>query len=58
MGEIEKIVDRMNPAAAVTEIAVVLRKLLPVLGEEARAGFVADLLGEPGYDKVVSMVHL
>lgn len=58
MDEIAKIVDQMDPAVAVTEIAIVLRKLLPILGEEARARFVADLLGEPGYDKVASMVHL
>jgi hypothetical protein len=57
MGEIQKIVDRMDPEEAIAEVTPVLRKLLSVVQEEVRIEFMADLIGEAGEDKVASMVH-
>ena len=58
MEEMLKMVDRMDPAEALIEIAEVLKALFSSLGEEARSQFLWDLLGESRGDKVSSLVHL
>jgi hypothetical protein len=58
MAGIEDTLDRLAPEEAVAEIALALKKLLPLLTEEARLNFVVNLIGGAGDDKVASMVHL
>ena len=58
MGEVLRIVDRMDPEEALDEISKVLKVLFSALGEEARSQFLWDLMGESGGDKVSSLVHL
>jgi hypothetical protein len=58
MGEIQQLVDRMDPEEAISEIAVVVKRLFPLLGEEARIDFLAGIIDKSGDDKVGSMVHL
>jgi hypothetical protein len=58
MEEMLKIVDRMDPEEALTEIAKVLGVLFSTLGEEVRSQFLWDLMGESKGDKVSSLVHL
>jgi hypothetical protein len=56
--KIAEVVDSMEPEEAAAELAVVVKKLFPLLGEEARLNFVMNLVGESGEDKLASMVHL
>ena len=58
MEEMLKMVGRMDPEEALTEISKVLKVLFSSLGEEARSEFLWDLMGESGGDKVSSLVHL
>jgi len=58
MEEMLKIVGRMDPEQALTEISKVLKMLFSVLGEEARSQFLWELMGESRGDKVSSLVHL
>ena len=58
MEEMLKIVGRMDPEVALTEIGKVLKMLFSALGEEARSQFMWDLMGESKGDKVSSLVHL
>lgn len=58
MEEMLKIVGRMDPEEALTEISKVLEELFRTLGEEARSQFLWDLMGESRGDKVSSLVHL
>ncbi len=56
--EEKEIFDGMEPKEAVSEMARVLKRLLPVLDEDERIHFFRDLVGESGADNVSSMVHL
>jgi hypothetical protein len=58
MGEMLKMVGRMDPEEALAEISKVLKVLFSSLGEEARSQFLWDLMGESKGDKVSSLVHL
>jgi len=58
MGEMLKMVGRMDPEEALAEISRVLKVLFSSLGEEARSQFLWDLMGESRGDKVSSLVHL
>jgi hypothetical protein len=58
MDEISKILGGMEPRAALTAMAAALKRLFADLDDEARAGFLMDLLGEAEGDKVSSLVHL
>jgi hypothetical protein len=58
MGEMLKMVGRMDPQEALAEISKVLKGLFSSLGEEARSQFLWDLMGESKGDKVSSLVHL
>ena len=56
--ELQKLIDGMAPEDAAASISKIMKKLLPLLDEEARLKFVMDLAGDPGDDKVTSLVHL
>jgi hypothetical protein len=58
MGEMLKMVGRMDPEEALAEISRALIVLFSSLGEEARSKFLWDLMGESKGDKVSSLVHL
>ena len=53
-----KTIERMDPEEAVEGIGAALKRLLPLVGEEARTRFIMNLVGETGDDKVSSLVHL
>jgi hypothetical protein len=56
--KIQKLVDSMEPEEAASAISSILKKLFPLLEEEARLQFVLNLLGEPSDEKLTSLVHL
>jgi hypothetical protein len=58
MEEILRTLSRMDPQQAVSHMSGLLKTLLPMLGEGARYNFLAHLIGEPGSDKLASLVHL
>jgi len=58
INKIQKVVDTMDPEEALKAIAAAVKNLFSLLGEEAWVNFVIDLVGEPGTDKLASMVHL
>ena len=58
MEELQRIVDNMDPGAALSAIGSALKKVLVHFDDEARVSFVSSLLDEQGADKVVSMVNL
>ncbi|ACU90026.1 hypothetical protein Dbac_1937 [Desulfomicrobium baculatum DSM 4028] len=58
MSELEKFLDRMEPEQAAVSLALAARGLFALLNEEQRREFIERMLGEPGEDKVVGMVHL
>jgi hypothetical protein len=55
---IQEILEGMNLDQALSEIAEVLKKILPLVTEEDRMDFIVNLIGGAGDDKVASMVHL
>lgn len=58
MSGIEKVLEDMEPGAALAEIAAAVKKLLAMTDDETRLDFVVSLIGEGGPDKVSSMVNL
>jgi hypothetical protein len=58
MEEILRTIARMDPEAAMAEIAGALQVLFSTLGEDARTQFLLNLVGESEGDKVSSLVHL
>jgi hypothetical protein len=55
---LQQVIDALEPEEALAALAVAAKKLLPLLGEEARLKFMMNLLGAAGGDKVTSTVHL
>jgi hypothetical protein len=58
MTGIQELAERMAPEAALDEMGLALKKLLPAVSEENRLNFVVNLIGGAGDDKVASLVHL
>jgi hypothetical protein len=58
MGAIQQLVDRMDLEEAISEIAAVVKQLLPLLGEQTRIDFIASIIEKSGGDKLGSMVQL
>lgn len=58
MDEIGSILGRMEPQEAASALAKAARNLFVLFDEEQRRGFIEQMLGEPGEDKIVGMVHL
>lgn len=56
--KLQEIIDSMEPEEAASAIAIILKRLFPLLHEEARLRFVVNLIGDSGDDKVTSLVHL
>ncbi len=56
--QVSQLLEEMAPEQALAAITGALKKIFPVLGDEARLRFLAGLLGDGGGDKVASMVHL
>ena len=52
------IIGRLEPGAALSAVAAVLKRLLADLDDEARMAFLLDVLEKPADDKVSSLVHL
>jgi hypothetical protein len=55
---VREILEGMDPDQVLSEIAGVLKKILPLVTEEDRMNFVVNLIGGENSDKVASMVHL
>ena len=55
---LQQIIDQLAPEEALKEMAVIIKKLFPLLEEQARLDFVVNLIGDAGSDKVSSLVHL
>lgn len=58
MSEIQKIIDEMDPEEALAQLSEIIPKLFLVSGDEARNGFIANVFGESGDDRIGSLVHL
>lgn len=58
MDDIKDILARMETKDAAGAVAAAARDLFPLLDEEARREFIEQMIGEPGGDKVVGLVHL
>jgi hypothetical protein len=58
MDEIKAILGRMEPREAARSLASAAKDLFPMLEEDEQRVFLESMLGEPGGDKVVGMVHL
>jgi hypothetical protein len=58
LNDIETIIDRMDSKVAVESLIKAVKKLFPVLGDEDRKNLIIRMFGEPGNDKILSMVHL
>ena len=58
MTTLQQIIRKMEPAAALAEIAQVLSDLLSHQDEEERVEFLQNILGKSGESKVGSMVNL
>ena len=56
--QIQSLIDTMDPKEAASTIAHILKKLFPLLDEDARLQFVMNLIGDAATDKVASLVHL
>lgn len=58
MDELLKIVSRMAPEEALSQITTVVERLMADLDEDARERFLMNLIGKSEGDKVSGMVHL
>jgi len=58
MKELQEILNRLEPVAALSALAPALKNILAHLAEEDRVKFVTDMIDEPSGDKLSSMVHL
>lgn len=58
MTSLQEVLKKMEPGAALAEIAPVLGELLIHQDEEERVAFLKNILGSAGESKVGSMVNL
>lgn len=58
MKELQEILGRMEPVAALSALAPALKNILAHLEEEDRVKFITDMIDDPDGDKLSSMVHL
>jgi len=56
--KLQRLIETMEPQAALQAIAQVVRNLFSLLGEEAWQDFVVTLVGETATDRTAGMVHL
>jgi hypothetical protein len=55
---LQQIIDQLAPEEALKEMASIIKKLFPLIEEQARLDFVMNLTGDTDMDKVSSLVHL
>jgi hypothetical protein len=58
MEEFKKLLGGMEPSQAAKAIAQAAGDIFPVLGDEERREIITQMLGDPGGDKVIGLVHL
>lgn len=58
MKELQHILASMEPKEALKALTPEIKKIMAHIDAEAGVEFITSLLGEPGGDKVSSMVHL
>ena len=58
MDEVETLLGRMEPRQAAEVVARAAREIFPLLDDGERREFITAMLGEPGGDQVVGLVHL
>lgn len=58
MDEIENILGSLEPIEAGKAIAKAAKAIFPLLDEDERRNVITQMLGEPGEDRVVGLVHL
>jgi hypothetical protein len=58
MKELQELLQDLEPEKALATLAPELKKLLAHLDQEARAGFVIEMLGGTAGDKISSLVDL
>lgn len=58
MKELQELLTRMEPVAALSALAPTLKKILTYLEEEDRVKFITDMIDDHNGDKLTSMVHL
>lgn len=58
MKELQDILGRLEPAAALSSLAPALKNILAHLAEEDRIKFITEMIDDPDGDKLSSMVHL
>ena len=58
MKELESLIDRMDPEAAMTALAGIVRKLFPQVGESSQLNFVYALTGGAEGGGAADLVHL
>ncbi|MCJ7595999.1 MAG: hypothetical protein MUO52_14630 [Desulfobacterales bacterium] len=55
---LQELVNGMAPEEAASALGAVLKKIFPLLDDDARLRFVLNLVGETGDEKVASLIHL
>jgi hypothetical protein len=55
---LQQIIDQLAPEESLKEMAAIIKKLFPLIEEQARLDFVMNLIGDADTDKVSSLVHL
>ncbi len=58
MNDFLEIISRMAPEEALSQITLILERLLVDLDTDARKRFLMNLIGRSENDKVASLVHL
>ncbi len=58
MKELESLIDRMDPEAAMAAIIGIVRKLFPQVGESSQLNFVYALTGGAEGGSAADLVHL
>ena len=58
MKELENLIDRMDPEAAMAALAGIVRKLFPQVGESSQLNFVYALTGGAEEGSAADLVHL
>lgn len=58
MDAFRKLLEEMPPEEASARLADATRQIYALLEEEAQRLFITQMLGEPGTDKTLAMVHL
>ncbi len=58
MDELFKIISGMAPEEALSQITIIMERLLADLDKDARERFLMNLIGQSESDKLAGLVHL